>query len=237
MRVRQHIPNILTLCNLGCGSLAIIYVAQDMNGLLVLLFGLCLIFDFLDGLAARLLRASSEMGKQLDSFADLVSFGLLPGILMFRYIEHTLLEVSWVVLPFLALLLPFFSAIRLSRFNLNNSSQTKFRGLPTPANALLILSYYFIPIYHPNSFLTPWLKQAFILSGLIILSCFLLVSPLSLLSLKFSEFSLSNNWPRYLLIILGGLGLTFYQFLAIPFILLAYILLSLLLNFRYTSSH
>ncbi len=236
MRIRQHIPNILTLANLGCGSLAILFVFQGSMWQLVLLFAFCLLFDFLDGLAARVLGVGSELGKQLDSFADLISFGLFPGILMYRHIQSHLSEDYWEYLPFFAILIPIFSSIRLAKFNLAPPRED-FLGLPTPANAALILSYVWIPTFHPDTYLSLGLNQPYLLLFLVFLSCFLMLSPIALFSLKVSSLTLSNNWPRYLLIILGGLGLTFYQFLAIPFILLAYILLSLLLNFRYTSTH
>lgn len=230
MQIRAHIPNLLTLGNLLCGSLAIYFIDHGVNGVLAFFFYLALLLDFLDGLAARLLKAGSEMGKQLDSFADLVSFGLFPGLLMLQLLEHAAYGEKWIFLNFLALLLPVFSAIRLARFNLDDSQETTFRGLPTPANALLVFSYFFIPYYHPDSFMVPLLEEPIILAMLIILSCFLLVAPFRLFSLKFTDFTLHNNWYRYLLCVLGGVGIILFQFQAIPFIILFYLSLSFWLN-------
>lgn len=229
MQIRPHIPNLITLGNLWCGSLSIIYAFRADIWMSCLLFGISLVLDFLDGFLARRLDVHSEIGKQLDSFADLISFGLFPGLLMYLHVQKELAPGTWEYLPFIALLLPLFSAIRLARFNLSAPSSS-FRGLPTPANALLILSYVCIPIYHSKAIMATWMLSPYILVILTGISCFLLVSPISLFSLKFTDFTFPNNWYRYLLLLLGGLGILFFHFLAIPFIILFYLLLSLWLN-------
>ena len=229
MQVRAHIPNLLTLGNLLCGSLAIIFVFQGDLWTSCLLFALSLVLDFLDGFLARMLNAHSEIGKQLDSFADLISFGLFPGLLLYKRLQEIAPEVNEEYLSYLALFVPVFSAIRLAKFNLAASSSS-FQGLPVPANALLLLSYVYIPIYQPNSILSAWLANPYFLVALIAISCFLLVSPFVLFSLKFTDFSLHNNWYRYLLCVLGGVGIILFQFQAIPFIIFFYLLLSFWLN-------
>ena len=229
MQIRAHIPNLLTLGNLLCGSLAIIFVFDGDIWTSCFLFGLSLVLDFLDGFLARMLNAHSEIGKQLDSLADLISFGLFPGLLLYEHLRQVSPGATWEFLPYIALLIPIFSAIRLARFNLSAPSST-FIGFPTPANALLLLSYVWIPAYQPTSLLSSWMINPYVLVILIAISCFLLVSSFRLFSLKFTDFTLHNNWHRYLLCVLGGVGIILFQFQAIPFIILFYLLLSIWLN-------
>lgn len=235
MGLKQHIPNIVTLASLLAGLIAIPFLFQGRWDFVALCIGTSLLCDFLDGFLARLLRASSELGKQLDSFSDLVSFGVVPGLAVFLQLKQgisTELAMGGVEpLPFLGFLIPLASALRLAKFNLSPPSE-KFQGLPTPANALLILSLVLITFYYPDSTIAKWLT--FPLSWILVIgiSCGLMLYPITLFSLKFSNVSVADNWFRYLFLAISTLGLIFFDFLAIPFVITFYLLLSVSLNLR-----
>jgi CDP-diacylglycerol---serine O-phosphatidyltransferase len=245
------IPNLFTLLNLVFGCLAIIFILQngitivaDNNGtqlinipekiwMASLFIGLAALVDFFDGFIARLLKVSSEMGKQLDSLADLVSFGVAPGMIIYQFLrlsfsqEENGIDASMIWLT-PSLLLPCAAAWRLARFNLDNSQAFSFKGLPVPAVGILVAS---LPLIYWNIneawviklLLNKWFLYAFVL----LLSC-LMVSKLPMLSLKFKDFSLKNNLPKYILVVIAILAIIVLQWIAVPVILLAYVLVSLL---------
>jgi len=226
VNIKNHIPNAITSMNLVCGCLGIIAVLTRVDGLIVA--GYCIagaaIFDFFDGFAARLLGVHSEMGKQLDSLADMVTFGVLPGLILFVMIHHAenaMANFQWPYLYFVSLFIPVFSALRLAKFNIDPRQSEVFIGLPTPANSLLVGSLPFCGIsnFHP-----------FFLAGLSILMSFLLVAELPLFALKFKSFGWKKNEVRYSFIIGAAISIFIFQIVALPFIILAYILLSWMLN-------
>lgn len=225
LNLKSHIPNALTLLNLLSGVIGIFWVLEGKIYYAAWFIILSAFFDFLDGFAARLLKVSGELGKQLDSLADLVSFGVLPGFVLFKLCEQVS-TASW--LPYLTLTIPLFSALRLAKFNLDTRQSDRFIGLPTPANALFIstLPYLFSKwIDLERIFLTPstYVILAWLLS-------FLLVAEIPLIALKFKNFSFGNNVFRYVLIGLGmGLILVF-GLAGIPLIILSYLALSLIEN-------
>ena len=168
MKLKRHIPNFITSLNLFCGCLSVIAAFNEQLTWSAYLIGIAAIFDFMDGLAARLLKVSSEIGKQLDSLADVISFGLAPGIIMFQLISINLevyftpvpqRELQDILLPCIGLLIPIFSALRLAKFNVDTRQSNSFIGLPTPANAIFIGSLVLIlqdqlrisNIYYPPS--------------------------------------------------------------------------------------
>ncbi|ASZ15156.1 CDP-alcohol phosphatidyltransferase [Chitinophaga sp. MD30] len=245
----KQLPNILTLCNLFCGALAVIcilhapqYIAE-FNGndytitnpapvywasALVVLAG---VFDFFDGLVARWLKVQSPMGKELDSLADVISFGLVPGMILFRLLRTAYMQmpdvfdVSYVNLA-PALLVPCFAAYRLAKFNLDTRQSENFIGMPTPAVGLLVASFPLIVLY--NSFnLAHWLQHIWVLYGIIAILCYLMVAEIPMISLKFKSLSVAKNWPRFLLIALAIISIPLLQYAAVPFIFLAYVILSL----------
>lgn len=229
-----NIPNTLTLFNLACGVLAIIFIFQDQLDYCLLSLGLSLEFDFLDGMVARLLKQSSPIGKELDSLADMVSFGVVPGLIMARLILASQGEPfppeSLSVGNFLWLagvLVAMFSCLRLAIFNTDTRQSDSFIGLPTPANTLLILSYWIIVEKYPEQFLAPLLQNTWLLLVLAVLSSFLLVAELPLIALKFKQWAFTGNEYRYLLIIGSLLLLGIFGLPAIPFIILLYICLSI----------
>jgi CDP-diacylglycerol--serine O-phosphatidyltransferase len=270
MNIKKHIPNAITCGNLFCGCLAIV---SAFNGNLVLtayLVGLAAILDFFDGFAARLLKVSGEIGKQLDSLADMVTFGVVPGVVMFQMIKLSIFnfalsgdssvdteskigmlsEIS--VLPYIAFLITIFSCIRLAKFNLDTRQSDSFIGVPTPANSILICSIPLILYYHydfsflsaghnslvlpshieNDSFIVQLMINPYFLIVLTILMSFLLVAELPLFALKFKNFQWRGNRIRYSFLITSLILLILFQFVAIPFIIFLYIVLSIVARTR-----
>ena len=234
--LKRNIPNIITLANLFFGLCAILF-AFDGNLVVsasFIFYGA--FFDFFDGLVARLLKVSGELGKQLDSMADMVTFGVAPGIILFQLIYHSQtkelfqsdIKYSDLFPAILGFLLPIFSAIRLAKFNIDTRQTTSFIGLPTPALAILVAA---IPLINTDLF--PLFVDLRFLIPLSIILPLLLVVKIPLFSLKFSkeESMVSNlNIFRITLILASVILLFVFQFAAIPFIVILYLILSLLNN-------
>ena len=220
-RLSSYIPNIITCCNLTAGSLAVIMALRgtfEQAAIFILIAAVC---DFLDGLSARLLHAYSDMGKELDSLSDLISFGLAPGLMVYALLNDYLLLPygNLEYLAYIALLIPVAGGIRLAKFNVDNRQTTSFIGLPIPANALFWIGVCFADTrdWHPV-----------IILALIVLFSYLLVSNLPMFSLKASNLSWSNNKLRYILVI-TSLGLVIWLGLTgLAGAIIAYILLSLI---------
>lgn len=196
--------------------------------------GLGIFFDFFDGLAARLLHVSSELGKQLDSLADVVTSGVVPGVVMFQLLNQprenlSILDnagsIEWYA--YLGFLITLASAYRLAKFNIDERQSHSFIGLPTPANAIFILSLAFILEYETNAWVLDLIQAETFLISITILSAFALNMNLELFSLKLKNFKFSDNMFVYGLVLFSVLALGFLQFLAIPLIILVYIGLSL----------
>jgi CDP-diacylglycerol--serine O-phosphatidyltransferase len=198
-----------------------------------LCIGLAAVIDFLDGFVARLFRSTSEMGKQLDSLADLVSFGVAPGMIIYQFLRLSFaqdkdgvdISIMWL-LP--ALILPCAAAWRLAKFNLDNTQSFSFKGLPTPTTGIFFGS---LPVIFWNvnqEWVRDLLLNKWFLYGIVLLFSFLMVSNVPLMSLKFKDYSLKSNVPKYLLAAISIASIFILQWLAIPVIVLAYVLISLL---------
>lgn len=244
--MKKHIPNFITLLNLFCGSVAVIFAVNgDMITTALFVF-LGIFFDFFDGLLARKLNVQSKLGLQLDSLADMVTSGLVPGLVMFYLLSltingYSLLEnsndwgpsMNWVgfkiqTLPFFGLFITLASAYRLAKFNIDSQQDDSFIGLPTPANALLILSLPLIMEFQDNDMMNAIILNKWFLIGVTLLSCYLLNANIKLIALKFKNWSFKDNVARYLLVILSVVLLVIFQFAAIPLIILCYVIISLL---------
>ncbi len=220
-RLSSYIPNIITCCNLTAGSLAVIMALRgtfEQAAIFILIAAVC---DFLDGLSARLLHAYSDMGKELDSLSDLISFGLAPGLMVYALLNDYLLLPygNLEYLAYIALLIPVAGGIRLAKFNVDDRQTSSFIGLPIPANALFWIGVCFADTrdWHPV-----------IILALIVLFSYLMVSNLPMFSLKASNLSWSNNKLRYILVI-TSLGLVIWLGLTgLAGAIIAYILLSLI---------
>lgn len=215
--IKKHVPNFITCLNLFAGSLAVYYALNGAHATSFYLILLAAVFDFLDGLAARVLKAYSPMGKELDSLADMVSFGLAPGATVFCLLQYTQTH-TW--LSFVAFTIPVFSALRLAKFNIDERQTSSFLGLPTPANALfwMGLTYSF---YQNGVFVNAW-----VIIALIVLMNFLLVSEIPMFSLKFKNFNFAENILVYALLIVSVVFLLLLGLEAFAPIIAVYMLLS-----------
>ena len=239
----KQIPNIITSLNIMCGCVAVLFaVSGDLIIASVFAF-LGIFFDFFDGLAARLLKAQSEIGLQLDSLADVITSGVVPGVVMFQLLNlsifghmQTLTEIfsldGWNVsfnnyLPLLGLMIVIASAYRLAKFNVDTRQTSGFIGLPTPANTLLILSLPLILQFQFSNLAETIILNKWFLFGMTLLSCVLLNAEIPLFALKFKTWDFKSNAVRYVFLLLCVVLLVFLKFLAIPFIILIYILLSM----------
>ena len=268
----KQIPNIFTLLNLVCGCIAIMYVLQpglvpqytigdggvspylnentgvqyvnipEQIQLASAFIGLAALIDFLDGFVARLMKASSEMGKQLDSLADVVSFGVAPGMIILQLLRLDYaqqadgLDVSIIwLLP--AFIIPMAGAYRLARFNIDTEQSCGFKGVPIPAAGLLIASFPLIAFFGAGQFIEPvrvgflhLLTNVWFLYGVIIVISYLMVSTLPMMALKFKNLTVKDNWPKFLLIIITVLAAIILHWLAVPVMFVIYVVLSLLIK-------
>ena len=228
--MKAFVPNFITLLNLLSGGIAVIFAVKgDLStAALFVFFGI--FFDFFDGFLARKLNVSSEMGLQLDSLADLVTSGLAPALVLVNLIELSILpsQDANCFLPYLGLLVLLCSAYRLAKFNISTEQSQFFIGLPTPANALLIMSLPLILDYQNSDSYNALILNPFFLVVVTLLSSFLLNAPVKLIALKFKTWNFSENASKYILIIFSLVGLILFKFAGIPLIIIFYIILSLI---------
>lgn len=211
------IPNIVTIANLACGFIGIQQVfAGNLDNAIYCIY-CASIFDFLDGFVARLFKSTSELGKQLDSLCDVVSFGVLPGFMVFSL----LVEMKW-----LSIVIPLFSALRLAKFNVDERQSTGFIGVPTPMNALFVSSLVYI---FDGNIVSPEINYALI--GLVIFSSIMLIVEMPLMALKFSSFGLTDNIYKYLLLFFSVVFVVTLKWDSFVFIYFSYLLFSFLQNF------
>lgn len=245
MAIKKHLPNIITLLNLFCGSIAVLFAVQNNFVAAALFVFLGIFFDFFDGLVARKLNVQSPLGLQLDSLADMVTSGLVPGIVMlklltlatnatstFRFGDNWDSSMNWISMQFspialIGLLITLASAYRLAKFNLDEDQQSSFTGLPTPANALLILSLPLIMEFQNSNAINTIILNPWFLVAMTFLSCYMLNANIKLFALKFKDWGFKSNAVRYIFIILCGIFIVLFKFLAIPIIIIFYVLLSL----------
>lgn len=227
--MKAFVPNFITLLNLLSGGIAVIFAVKgDLStAALFVFFGI--FFDFFDGFLARKLNVSSEMGLQLDSLADLVTSGLAPALVLVNLIELSILpsQDANCFLPYLGLLVLLCSAYRLAKFNISAEQSQFFIGLPTPANALLIMSLPLVLDYQNSDSYNALILNPFFLVVVTLLSSFLLNAPVKLIALKFKTWNFSENASKYILIIFSLVGLILFKFAGIPLIIIFYIIISL----------
>lgn len=248
--MNRLIPNIFTLLNLFLGCMAIVQVMQsgltisvesDGSSIVVLpekiylasVFVACAaVVDFLDGFVARLLKTPSELGKQLDSLADVVSFGVVPGLIAFQFLRYAYaqqedgldINTLWL-LP--AFLLPCAGAYRLARFNIDSSQSYGFKGVPIPAAGLLIASFPLIYWYAQEAWAVKLLVNKWFWYLAIVLISYLMISTLPMMALKFKSVSVKDNWPKLLLLVIAVLTALLFKWLAVPLVFVVYVILSL----------
>lgn len=226
--MKKHIPNFITCLNLFSGCVALYLIFQNELVYASYLVGLAAVFDFLDGMVARVLGAYSEIGKQLDSLADVVSFGVVPGAMMFMLLQRAEgdLFLPETIVPFAGFIITVFSALRLAKFNIDTRQTTSFIGLPTPACAIFVAS---LPLILASGELMAFaiiLNKLVLLAATLILS-FLLVAELPLFALKFKNLNWADNSVRFIFVGLSVILLALLNFAAIPLIIVLYIVLSI----------
>lgn len=244
LTIKRHIPNSITSLNLLSGCLSIVLAFEGYLLFAVYMIFLSAILDFLDGMTARLLNVYSKVGKELDSLADVVSFGVAPSVIVFFLMKSALFNVNYIppienlsfkeiiflVSPFL---IAVFSGIRLAKFNIDERQSNSFIGLPTPANALFFVSFYIITLVNNNMIIRSLIQNELFLIILIIIFSLLLVAEFPMFSLKFKNLGLKGNKIRFIFTGLSAILLISLQSIAIPVIIVFYILLSAFNNWIY----
>lgn len=228
-RIVQWIPNLLTISNLTAGVIGILFWQHN-----ILISAYCvlfaMLFDFLDGFSARMLKATSELGKQLDSLSDIVSFGILPACILFGVLHPDLIWMNLSEVPlvsFAVICVPICSALRLANFNIDDRQKSGFRGLPTPANAFWIASIPFILNQVPvESFTFSIFSDRISIVLMAIAGSALLLIPVPLMALKFKNINLKDNLFRYVFLLVSIVLFILLKWTAIPFIILTYVLIS-----------
>ena len=229
MSIKQHIPNAITCGNLVSGCMSILFIACGMPVKAALMIFVAGLFDFFDGFAARLLHAKSPIGADLDSLADVVSSGVAPGFIMYWLMLRAtdLPEVVWLgvsVLPCLAFLLPVFSAIRLAKFNVDDTQKTSFRGLPAPGMAIFIAS---LPLALCQvGHLTDGVLGYWACLGITLVFSFIMLSRLRFFSFKMKSARWKGNEVRWIFLIVAVAAVAVFRLVALPFVLVLYMLLS-----------
>ena len=230
MNLKQQIPNAITCGNLVSGCLSILFLTEDMPIKAALMIFVAGLFDYLDGFSARLLKVHSPIGADLDSLSDVVSFGVAPGFIMCWLMDRaadlpslTLLNID--VLPCLAFMLPVFSAIRLARFNIDDTQTTTFRGIPAPGMAIFIAS---LPLALGQAgHLTDGALGYWACLGITIIFSLMMVSNLYFFSFKMKSLKWKGNEIRWIFLIIAVVSFAIFRFLALPFVLMVYVLMSI----------
>ncbi|OGS73471.1 MAG: phosphatidylserine synthase [Flavobacteria bacterium RIFCSPLOWO2_12_FULL_35_11] len=254
--MKKFIPNLLTLLNLLSGTIAVYFAVKEALVIAAGFVFLGIIFDFFDGFAARMLKVQGELGKQLDSLADVVTSGVVPGIVLFQLISKSVENKSWenavnsvlktgnehyftstFFISLIGLLFTMGAAYRLAKFNIDVRQTSSFIGLPTPAAALVVLSLPLILNYSGNEMVSSLIQNVWFLIGLAVLLCYLMNAEIPLFSLKFKDYSWKKNKIKYLFIILTAILSAIFQFIAIPLVILLYVLLSTVENRQLKNSY
>ena len=231
MNIKKHIPNTITLLNLFCGCIAIIFVTKQDFEMAFYMVCLGIFLDFFDGFFARLFKVSGPLGLQLDSLADMVTSGVVPGYIMFYMLSNSQHEISsHPLMPFLGFIITLGSCYRLAVFNIDTRQTNSFIGLPTPANALFVLSLPLVLKYSDSLFVLEILTNQWVLMAITLFSAYILNAEIPLFSLKIKKFNLKDNALQIVFLSLSFLLLVFFQYSGIPLIIIGYVLLSIASN-------
>ncbi|WP_394758853.1 CDP-alcohol phosphatidyltransferase family protein [Flavobacterium sp.] len=240
MNIKKHIPNIITLLNLFSGCVALVFAFQLEFELAFYFVCLGIFLDFFDGFFARLFKVSSPLGLQLDSLADMVTSGVVPGVVMFQLLlksfgEEKVISVSsWdnsvMILPFLGFIITLGSCYRLANFNIDTRQTDSFIGVPTPANALFILSLPLILQYSNVEFITNALQNYWVLIVISFISAYIMNAEIPLFSLKIKNFTFKKNALQIFFLVVALLFLVLFRYLGVALIIVFYVLLSVVNN-------
>jgi CDP-diacylglycerol---serine O-phosphatidyltransferase len=244
VNIKNHIPNLLTLANLFCGVVATMYAVKGFYEMTAIFVVIGILFDFLDGFVARILGVSGELGKQLDSLADVVTSGVVPGLLLFFLIKinvinrpNVVMEISFGqlepefgLLPYVAFLVTLAAAYRLAKFNLDTRQSDSFIGLPTPAMSLFVVSLPLIYQTTDSEMVKNMLLNNYFLIGITVILSLLMNMEIPLFSLKFKDFSLKKNVVKFVFFAVSIPMIVMLKYMAVPLIIIFYVLLSLVSN-------
>lgn len=231
MNIKKHIPNFITLVNLFCGCIAIVYIAKLEYEIAFYFVCLGIFFDFFDGFFARLFKVAGPLGLQLDSLADMVTSGVAPGFVMYFLLSNSQHEISFSpYLPFLGFIITLGSCYRLANFNIDIRQTNSFIGLPTPANTLFIMSLPLVVLYSDSLIALEILTNQGILLLITLFSAYILNAEIPLFSLKIKKFNLKDNALQIIFLLFALVLLVLLQYLAIPLIILSYVILSVISN-------
>lgn len=240
MSIKSQIPNIITLLNLFSGCIAIVFASQSQFELAFLFVCLGIFLDFFDGFFARMFKVQSELGLQLDSLADMVTSGVTPGFVMFQMLlktsgEESVINIhSWdnsvMLLPFLGFIITLGACYRLANFNIDTRQTDSFIGLPTPANTLFIMSLPLVMQYGTIESVNSLLHNPYVLLVITLLSAYIMNAEIPLFSLKIKQFNWSKNALQVFFLTFSLILLVLLRYLAIPLIILSYVILSVVNN-------
>jgi CDP-diacylglycerol--serine O-phosphatidyltransferase len=231
MTIKRHIPNIITLINLFCGCIALVFAMKENFEMAFYFVCLGIFFDFFDGFFARLFHVSSPLGLQLDSLADMVTSGVVPGFVMFKMLSNSVSSnPSVAFIPYLGFIIALGSCYRLANFNIDTRQTDSFIGLPTPANALFILSLPLI-LKNTDSFVVlELLTNHFVLLVITLLSAYILNAEIPLFALKIKKFNFKDNVLQIVFLLISVVLLGLFQFSGVALVIVFYVLLSVVLN-------
>ncbi len=238
--MKKHIPNTITLGNLLSGTIGAIAAVNGNFEIAALSVAIGVVLDFFDGFFARMLNVSGELGKELDSLADMVTSGVVPGIVMFSLLQENALSLfeksadtlhlasfSTGYLPYFGLLLTLAACYRLAKFNIDTRQTDSFIGMPTPAMSLFVVSLPLIPMYSDNQFFIDLIQNNYFLVGITLVLSFLMNAEIPLFSLKFKNYAIKENMLKYVFLILSLGMLLVLEVIAIPLVIILYVLLSI----------
>ena len=245
MYIKKWIPNLVTLANLFCGTLAVVYAVNSQFEMVAYLVLLGIVFDFFDGFLARLLNVQSPLGKELDSLADAVTSGVVPGIVMFKLLGMNFSASSfqkWMsnfnapqdieFIQYFGLLLTLGAVYRLGKFNLDTRQSTVFYGLPTPAMSSFVVALPLILMHSDFQFITTVLGNQYVLVAIAVGLTLLMNIDLPLFSLKFKSYTFKDNKVQYIFVLGSAVLAVLLKFVAIPLIVIWYVLVSFILKAR-----
>jgi CDP-diacylglycerol--serine O-phosphatidyltransferase len=236
MWIKKQVPNTITLLNLFCGCIALVFALNKEFEMAFYFVSLGIFLDFFDGFFARLFQVSSPLGLQLDSLADMVTSGVVPGIVMYQLMGSSsgYPKLGWIVepFPFVGFLITLGSCYRLANFNIDTRQTDSFIGLPTPANALFILSLPLVLRNLDSFFVLELLTNSFVLVGITLLSVYMLNAEIPLFSLKIKQMSVKKNALQILFLLSSVVLIASFQYAGIPLVIVFYVLLSLINNIQ-----
>lgn len=230
--MKKHIPNSITCCNLLSGCISIALMCNGCAVAAGVMIFIAAVFDFFDGFAARLLKAYSPLGAQLDSLSDVISFGVAPSFIIYHYLNQAVVldVMGFNVLPFMAFFLAVFAALRLAKFNIDDRQTTSFIGLPTPAMGIFVAAFPFLLKNESLVLIRNLITNPYFLTALIVVFCYLMISEIPFFSLKIKNLNFKENIHIYVLAIFTIAALVFLGLAAIPFVILFYVIEAILIR-------